>query len=436
VAPVVRVLIQHDDDDAAPRVRCVSQPNGPLWTPPERRDVHIGSLPVDKQNVAGRPPKEGMPVERNAARDVLRNGTMVLVTVERTILLRFGDASRAAATHTNLSAVRTDGRVVWLAGDETASVERLVADDPQDPTEYADETTFRLADLVPLPGADADEEADIEGLARSGHFLWAVGSHSLRRKQIKARHAGAKALKRLARVEGQDNRQILVRIPVQDVDGLPCLVPEAVIDGERHRAAILAGRDNLRELLRDDPHLAPFLAMPGKDNGLDIEGIAVQGDRVYLGLRGPVLRGWAFVLELRPYVDPADPRRLRLRPFDDGLPYRKHVLALDGLGVRDLCPSGDDLLVLAGPTMDLDGPVRIYRWHGATRAGTPEVVRDAALTRELELTFGEGDDHAEGIGFVGPAEAGRLLVVYDSPAVARMTPDGAVVADVVRLPVQ
>src|SRR4051812_9020655 len=109
----------------------------------------------------------------------LRHVTMGVVAVERTILLRFGHASQAAATHTNLSAVRPDGRVVWLAGDESATVERLVADDEGEPAEYVDERTFRLADLACLPGEDEDEEADIEGLARSGHFLWAVGSHSL-----------------------------------------------------------------------------------------------------------------------------------------------------------------------------------------------------------------------------------------------------------------
>jgi hypothetical protein len=356
------------------------------------------------------------------------------MTVERTVRLRFGDASRLAATHTNLSAVRSDGRVLWIAGDETATVERLVADDGDDPAEYGDERTFRLADLIDLPGADPDEEADIEGLARTGHFLWAVGSHSLRRKQIKERHTGDRALRRLARVEGQENRQLLVRIPVTEVDGLPVPVPEIEVDGARHRAARLRGRDTLRTLLRDDEHLAPFLAIPGKDNGVDIEGIAVLGDRVYLGLRGPVLRGWAFVLELRPYVDPDHPDRLRLRRFGDGRTYRKHVLDLDGLGVRDLCPAGDDILVLAGPTMDLDGPVRIYRWCRACRAEMPDVVRGDMLRRELELTYGEGDDHAEGLGLIGDPSAGRVLIVYDSPAAARLTADGAVVADVVRLP--
>jgi hypothetical protein len=358
----------------------------------------------------------------------------VRMTLVRTVRLRFGDISRVAATHTNLSAVRADGRVLWIAGDETATLERLVADDPTAPSEYADEQTFRLADFVDLPGPDADEEADIEGLARTGHFLWAVGSHSLRRKQIKVRHAGDKALRRLAKVEGQHNRQILVRLPIADVDGLPTPVREIVVDGERHQVAQLDARDGLRTLLRDDDHLAPFLAIPGKDNGLDIEGIAVSGDRLYLGLRGPVLRGWAFVLELRPYVDPDEPGRLRLREFDDGLPYRKHVLDLDGLGVRDLCPAGDDLLVLAGPTMDLDGPVRIYRWHGAYRVQMPAIVRDDVITRELELTYGEGDDHAEGLGLIGGPENKMALVVYDSPAAARLADDGAVIADVVRLP--
>ncbi len=38
--------------------------------------------------------------------------------------------------------------------------------------------------------------------------------------------------------------------------------------------------------------------IPGKDNGFDIEGLAVREDRLLLGLRGPVLRGHAFVLEL------------------------------------------------------------------------------------------------------------------------------------------
>lgn len=77
-----------------------------------------------------------------------------------------------------------------------------------------------------------------------------------------------------------------------------------------------------------------------------------------------------------------EPGRLRLRELDDGRPYRKHLLDLDGLGVRDLCPHSDDLLVLAGPTMDLDGPVRLFRWRGGCLVDAPTVVRGEVLVRE------------------------------------------------------
>ena len=352
------------------------------------------------------------------------------MSVERTVPLHFSTASRDLATHTNLSAVRSDGPVLWVAGDETATVERLVATDDG----WGAQESFALADLVPLPGEDDAEEADVEGLARDGDFLWAVGSHSLRRRRVKDHHDGAKALRRLATVTGQANRQVLLRLPVQQVDGLPRPVRELVVDGQVHRAASFGSRGrDLRDLLADDEHLAPFLPLPGKDNGLDVEGVAVRGDRVYLGLRGPVLRGWAVVLEVRPFVDPDDPARLRLHELDDGRRYRKHVLDLAGLGVRDLCPQGDDLLVLAGPTMDLDGPVRVHRWHGAMGVDAPTVVRGDALTAEVELPYGVGCDHAEGIGLLGPPEDGRLLVVYDSPSPQRLE-GGSVLADVVRLP--
>lgn len=384
-----------------------------------------------RPTVPAPPGSRPSPAVRRATRGACQGGGVI---IERTVRLSFGSASREAETHTNLSAVRSDGPVLWVAGDETATIERLVADDPRHPTRYGEETTFRLAELVDLPG-DAEEEADIEGLARTGHFLWAVGSHSLRRRRIKDKHEGEKALRRLARVTGQVNRQVLVRLPVTEVDGLPTLVREVVVAGVPQRAAVFGTHGpDLRDLLADDEHLAPFLPIPGKDNGLDVEGIAVAGERVYLGLRGPVLRGWAVVLELRPAVDPGDPGRLVLGTFDDGRPYRKHVLDLAGLGVRDLCPHGDDLLVLAGPTMDLDGPVHVFRWHGALTADTPQVVRGEQLTREVDLPFGPGTDHAEGIGLLDDDPDGpRLLVVYDSPAPERLHEHG-VDADVVRLP--
>ena len=356
--------------------------------------------------------------------------------VAGTVRLRFHRGSREQDTHVNLSAVRLDGHCLWVAGDETATVERLVGSD--DGTEYDQQTTFHLADLVDLPGG-ADEEADIEGLARSGRFLWAVGSHSLKRKRIKRKHDGAKAFARLATVLGEDNRQMLVRIPVEpDAEGLPEPVRESGVGNERLTAAVLGGPqgESLRDMLADDEHLGPFVHVPSKDNGLDIEGIAVSRERVYVGMRGPVLRGWAVLLELSPYVDADEPGRLRLREMDDGRQYVKHLLDLGGLGVRDLCPHGDDLLVLAGPTMDLDGPVRLYRWRGGCVVEAPTVVRGDDLVHIADLPYGQGDDHAEGVDVVAAEADGRdrVLVVYDSPSRKRLGDDGSVVADLLRLP--
>ncbi|WP_308250685.1 DUF3616 domain-containing protein [Nonomuraea rhizosphaerae] len=316
--------------------------------------------------------------------------------------LHFDPASKASQTHTNLSAVRRDATGLWIAGDETATIEHLAWTGEH----YADQRTFRLADYVPLP-AGPDDEADIEGLARANGYLWAVGSHSLKRRRVRSKDP-AKAVRRLATVLREENRFILARLPLNPVTNAPA------------RGAVMSGKDNIAAHLEGDPHLAPFLALPGKDNGLDIEGIAVVDERVYLGLRGPVLRGWAVVLEISPVE--TEPGRLRLRE-----PYRKHFLDLGGLGVRDLCPHGRDVLLLTGPSMDLDGPVRVMRWR-VRKAG--EVVPAGELETVAELPYGIGCDHPEGLAVL---EDGRLLVVYDSPSPARITPSGGVLADIFKI---
>ena len=57
----------------------------------------------------------------------------------------------------------------------------------------------------------------------------------------------------------------------------------------------------LTRALPHDPHFGPYMAIPGKDNGFDIEGLAVDGRRLLFGLRvvgrqaqfaRPVRRAW------------------------------------------------------------------------------------------------------------------------------------------------
>ncbi|MGH4014826.1 MAG: DUF3616 domain-containing protein [Pseudonocardiaceae bacterium] len=347
------------------------------------------------------------------------------MSFEGRVPLRFATDAVDAGTHVNLSAVRSDGPCLWIAGDETATVERLTALGAGYESGYSQHVILPLADVIALPGGP-DDEVDVEGLGRQGPYLWAVGSHSSRRKRIKDKHSDDKSVRRLARVSDEPSRHVVARLAVADgPKGLPTIVSEAP---GGHTSAILPG--GVSALLDDDEHLAPFLAIPGKDNGFDVEGIAVHRESLYLGLRGPVLRGWAVLLEIQPQ-DSGKPGRLELAPLADDSLYRKYFLDLGGLGVRDLCPDGDDLLVLAGPSMDLDGPVRVYRWHDALGGDSPQVVRNNALTRELDLPYGEGDDHAEGIALL-PGR--RLLVVYDSPAPERLVEPDTVLADLFALP--
>jgi len=161
-----------------------------------------------------------------------------------------------------------------------------------------------------------------------------------------------------------------------------------------------------------------MVGIPSKDNGLDVEGLAVSGNRIFLGLRGPVLRGWTVVLELQ-MVDSSNGLFKLDSLGTSGVRYRKHFLQVEGLGVRDLAIHGKDLCILAGPTMDLDGPVFIYHWSNALDQVSDSFTWLQDLKRVVSLPFGVGKDHAEGITLIR-SDPLSVLVCYDSPDKARI----------------
>ncbi len=370
------------------------------------------------------------------------------------VLLEFhperDDLSPGKELRDGLSVALRMGRTLWLANDESVSIERLTLCEPDGTGQSSfarEHRQYALHDYFPLPlpphGETPDDinEADIEGLACDGKYLWIAGSHSLRRRQPKEADGVRKAHKRLATVSSDGNRYLLGRIPVVEEDGGYTLAREHRGKNKLRRAAMLRGDEHgneLTTLLKDDPHLGPFLAIPGKDNGFDIEGLAVAGEHLLLGLRGPVLRGWAVVIEVALSEDEQEDR-LRLAPVGkDGALYRKHFLDLHGLGIRDLCVQGKDILVLAGPTMDLDGPVRVLRWRGAAEPAPAgeRVVHAHELETVLELPFGQGVDHPEGMSLF-PGKDGKeteLLLVHDSASPGRQIGDSTLVADVYTIP--
>jgi hypothetical protein len=320
---------------------------------------------------------------------------------------------------TGLSAIALDGDTLWLACDEGCRLERLTKTGP---AAFAEHAPASLGSLLTLPSDDS-EEADIEGMDIADGWLWIVGSHSVKRKNPKPDDTADAVAQKLAKTSRDGNRHLLARIPLDG--GVAHRT-----DGARRAASIATepGSSALLEAITHgpdgdgDPHLAAFVPVPGKDNGFDIEGLAVNGARVFVGLRGPVLRGWACILELRPV---GDGKRLELEPVDAGVPYRKHFLNLGGLGIRDLLVKGNDLLILAGPTMVLDGPCSIWRWKGGARGGSADVSLMHLLpTRDTA-------DRAE--GFTDLPGGQSVMVVYDTPHADRLVGAAGVLADLIRL---
>jgi hypothetical protein len=348
-----------------------------------------------------------------------------------------------------LSAVVQIGETLWVTNDETMSLERLslVERDISGHYRYEKHEQFPLDEYLNLPVSPPmnkekdDVEADVEGLAYENGYLWLVGSHSRKRKKPKKQKSDEENLARLAEVTADGNRFLIARIPVAEEDGRYRLEKEAIHHGKKYIAARLHGDDkgnDLTKALSQDEHLQAFLTIPGKDNGFDIEGLAIASNRLLMGLRGPVLRGWAVILEVEMKEDNDIPTTLRLKKIgQDNRPYRKHLLDLGGLGIRDLCVHGSDLLILAGPTMDFDGPVVIFRWPGGTEPKEDESLIPAdLLERVMDIPYGQGVDRAEGLTLFSPDGAlpRSLLVVYDSSSEERRMEADTTKADIFVLP--
>lgn len=376
------------------------------------------------------------------------------MTPQSILLLQFDadhdDLGKGKKLSDGLSVALQIGESLWLANDESVSLERLSLS-PNDktggPRLASHHKQFLLGDYLNLPvTASADPaliaEADVEGLDYDGDYLWLVGSHSLKRAKPTIEDGVRAAHKQMAKVSSDGNRYLLARIPVVDADGIPSLARKTTRKGKKFTAAQLHGDHTGNELtkaLKEDEHIGPFLSIPGKDNGFDIEGLAVVGKRIFLGLRGPVLRGWAVIIELEPEQEKNQPERLKLKAIGPKKRlFRKHFLQLGGLGIRDLCVQGSDLLILAGPTMDLDGPVTVFRWPGGSAPKTSTMVPAEALQHVLDVPFGHGADHAEGMALIAldRSKAHSLLMVYDSAAVGRRLGRSTAVADVFSLPVR
>lgn len=142
------------------------------------------------------------------------------------------------------------------------------------------------------------------------------------------------------------------------------------------------------------------------EHGLNIEAIAVRGDDIYLGLRGPGAEtGKRQALIVRGSVGDlfaAGDKPAKVPPKNIEVPLAS------GLGIRDMAALPDGrLLLLTGPETESPQPYALTIFDAEHKC--------LASLGELKDRAGvEGRAKAEGVALLGPpTEKARLVVVYD-----------------------
>ncbi len=233
--------------------------------------------------------------------------------------------------------------------------------------------------LVPEAAGSTDVEVDIEGVAfapqEQAYFV--VGSHGLGKKKG----------------DFQPERHAVYRLPVDPGTGK---VEKAGI----RRASLLPW-------LEKTPVLAPHVKQPLQRNGLNIEGLAASGGKLFFGLRAPNKDGRGLVIGVHPRdLFERAPRELEV-----------HEIALpEGRGIREIAAVRGGFILLSGnasaeaskkiPVTEAKEPdtrFEVLFWSGGD---SPETVNLGSLPRnggkaEGLLLLEDAADHAD------------MLVVFD-----------------------
>jgi hypothetical protein len=297
----------------------------------------------------------------------------LLINEKEEVVLDFAGRDPEQDLRNELSAVAAHGHLLFTGSDEGRGVECF----EENGSGYVLKRRLDLGKL--FPDMPRKGEADLEALDIVDGRLWLTGSHCLVRPKGKGEAPGDG-------LDKQASRRLFGSIAVSK-KGRARLSTAAALP--------FRGKRSLRGVLKRDPHLGPFLRLPTKENGLDAEGLAIIGERLFLGLRGPVVAAKAVLLEFPAESALAKPDRR----------MRKHFLDLGGLGVRDLARRDGDLLVLAGPVTSTGGPFRLFLWRPEEPDDRPRLVHEWKLK----------DEHPEGICCLERRGRRGVLMLYDNP---------------------
>ena len=229
-------------------------------------------------------------------------------------------------------------------------------------------------------GEGGFEELDGEGVAYAAPYFYVAGSHGCSRSKAKFKLSSF----------------VLARIRV-DVEGHPA-GPEAVETTYRLGDALSTAEAVSAYFARD----LGSDADASSSNGLNIEGIAVVGGRLFAGLRAPSRDGKTFLV-----VTDVD---ALFAPGHALLAVAPKVIPLvigEGAGIRDLTVLKDGrLLILTGPAQgQSDVPYSLFAME-PREGGTLQ-----ALGALSGLVGADKGGKAEAVALLG---GGRVLVMFDS----------------------
>jgi hypothetical protein len=174
-------------------------------------------------------------------------------------------------------------------------------------------------------------DLDGEAVAYAAPFFYVAGSHGCSRHSNKFRSSSF----------------ILARFPERQIaNAAQSFDPSSVKTTYR-----------LSEVLAAAPQIRPYFTRDLMSaNGVNVEGLAIAGGKLFAGLRAPTLDGKAFIVTV-------DPDKL----FDESVPIKQgdaHVVSVPlgfGRGIRDLARLNDaQLLILSGPAQDASIPFEIH----------------------------------------------------------------------------
>ncbi|HQR52566.1 MAG TPA: DUF3616 domain-containing protein [Burkholderiales bacterium] len=261
-----------------------------------------------------------------------------------------------------LSGVAATGPFLVVVSDEVKHPTRV-------PVLKKNGAAYEVTGRVELPAGD--EEVDLEAVAVDGAEVYVTGSHAATRK---VRNGQPEEPRR------RQSREQVFRFRL-DVDG---------------KAAQVEGPRSLSPAIAADPVLGRFVGIAAKENGIDIEGLAVQDGHLHFGFRGPVLRnGLVPVLTTR-WDDLTGDAQVR-------------YVRLDGRGIRDMAAVEGGFLILAGPVGDGDGSYRLYFWDGVDQSTDSDAARPQRLAE-----FAAGTGKPEGLAVLGAHDGDYdLLLLCD-----------------------